>query len=224
MAMITDPDLSRRRMIASPMSRRSCRAAGGLRRPSESRALPTFPSTIYFMMCGGLTSQPTFESDISSMQRRTKDPKTMASHSGIRGIMPSTSCRRRCIPSLSSCSQNNFGRKSDHSTYVVARSGKKAPYRSTTIDDVVELGLRFVVSFYTLDIAIREWHHRYRRAILGLVGWSGGLLPCSRLRTSILALSLPRSITCLLGLRLSSSSWSARRQIEFLVELKTSHT
>ena len=51
-------------MIVSTMSRRLLRAAGGLRRPPESRALPTFPSTIYLMMCGGLTSQPTFESDL----------------------------------------------------------------------------------------------------------------------------------------------------------------
>ncbi|EJK68547.1 hypothetical protein THAOC_10262 [Thalassiosira oceanica] len=37
-------------MIASAMSKRSCRAAGGLQRPSERRALPTFPSTIYLMI------------------------------------------------------------------------------------------------------------------------------------------------------------------------------
>ncbi|EJK70448.1 hypothetical protein THAOC_08195, partial [Thalassiosira oceanica] len=65
-------------MAVSAMSRRLLRAAGGLRRPSESRALPTFPSTIYFMMCVGLTSQPTCEREISPMQRRTKDPKTSA--------------------------------------------------------------------------------------------------------------------------------------------------
>ncbi|EJK46361.1 hypothetical protein THAOC_34973 [Thalassiosira oceanica] len=45
--------------ISYVMSRRSLRAAGGLRRPSESRALPTFLSTIYLMMmCAGLRSQP----------------------------------------------------------------------------------------------------------------------------------------------------------------------
>ena len=70
-------------MIASAMSRRSCRTAGGLRRQSESRALPTFPSTIYFMMCVGLMSQPTFPIFFYPMQRRLKDPKTMARTAGI---------------------------------------------------------------------------------------------------------------------------------------------
>ena len=66
-------------MIATAMSRRSLRAAGGLRRLSESHTLPTFPLTIYLMMCGGLTSQWTCETDFSPMQRRTKDPKTTSS-------------------------------------------------------------------------------------------------------------------------------------------------
>ena len=70
-------------MAVSAMSRRSLRAAGGLRRPSESRALPTFPSTIYFMMCVGLMSQPTFPIFFYPMQRRLKDPKTMARTAGI---------------------------------------------------------------------------------------------------------------------------------------------
>ncbi|EJK64920.1 hypothetical protein THAOC_14291, partial [Thalassiosira oceanica] len=75
-------------MAVSAMSRRSLRAAGGLRRPSESRALPTFLSTIYLMMCGGLTSQPTCETEISPMQSRAKDPKTMARTAGIQGMGP----------------------------------------------------------------------------------------------------------------------------------------
>ena len=65
-------------MIFSAMSRASIRAAAGLRRPSESRALPTFPSTIYLMMCVGPMSQPTFPNFFSPMQRRPKDPNTMA--------------------------------------------------------------------------------------------------------------------------------------------------
>ncbi|EJK70751.1 hypothetical protein THAOC_07861 [Thalassiosira oceanica] len=125
-------------MAVSAMSRRLLRAAGGLRRPSESRSLPTFPSTIYFMMCGGLTSQPTFESDISSMQRRTKDPKTMASHSGIRGIMPSTSRRRRCISSISSCPRNNFGRESVHFARRAARLEKRSPWTWLHIDHRIQ--------------------------------------------------------------------------------------
>ena len=47
LAMITGPDQSHHHMITSAMSRRSCRAAGSLRRPSETRALPASRSTIY---------------------------------------------------------------------------------------------------------------------------------------------------------------------------------
>ncbi|EJK55369.1 hypothetical protein THAOC_24904 [Thalassiosira oceanica] len=54
--MVTGPDRSRRHMAVSAMSLCLLRAAGGLRRPSESRALPTFLSTVYLMMCCGLTS------------------------------------------------------------------------------------------------------------------------------------------------------------------------
>ena len=81
--MITGPDRSRNHMIATAMSRRSLRAAGGLRRPSESHTLPTFPLTIYLMMCGGLTSPTTYLIFFSPMQRRTNDPKTMARSAGI---------------------------------------------------------------------------------------------------------------------------------------------
>ncbi|EJK71334.1 hypothetical protein THAOC_07242, partial [Thalassiosira oceanica] len=57
----------------------------------------------------------------------TKDPKAWAQTAGIRRVVPSNPRRRRRIPSISSCCRNNFGRESDHSTYVVARSGKKSP-------------------------------------------------------------------------------------------------
>ncbi|EJK56989.1 hypothetical protein THAOC_23016 [Thalassiosira oceanica] len=49
----------------------------------------------------------------------------------MRWFEPTNSRRQRRIPSLSSCCRNNFGRESDHSTYVVARSGKKAPMTRT---------------------------------------------------------------------------------------------
>ncbi|EJK50943.1 hypothetical protein THAOC_29943, partial [Thalassiosira oceanica] len=45
--MITGADTNRRHGIVSALSRRSCRAAGGSRRPPESRAFPTSRSTIY---------------------------------------------------------------------------------------------------------------------------------------------------------------------------------
>ncbi|EJK66459.1 hypothetical protein THAOC_12624 [Thalassiosira oceanica] len=45
--MITGPDWNRRHGIVSALSRPSCRAAGGLRRPPESRSFPTSKLTIY---------------------------------------------------------------------------------------------------------------------------------------------------------------------------------
>ncbi|EJK63393.1 hypothetical protein THAOC_15949 [Thalassiosira oceanica] len=51
-------------MAVSAMSRRLLRAAGDLRRPSESRALPTSKPTIYLMMCAGRGDQRS--SDIES--------------------------------------------------------------------------------------------------------------------------------------------------------------
>ena len=128
--MITGPDRSRRHMIVSAMSRAPCRAAGGLRRPSESRPLPTFPLTIYLMMCGGLTSRWTCETDFSPMQRRTKDPKTMSSTAGIRGVVTSPPRRRRLNSSISSCSRNNFGRELGVKRVVrtvAAQLGKERP-------------------------------------------------------------------------------------------------
>ena len=59
---------------------------------------------------------------------------------------------------------------------------------------MMSLNFQSSISFYPLDIAIREWHHRDERVDLRLVGWSGGLLPYPRLR--FLALSLLRPITC----------------------------
>ncbi|EJK68388.1 hypothetical protein THAOC_10438 [Thalassiosira oceanica] len=65
-------------MIASAMSRRSCRAAGGLRRPSESRAFLASRSTIYLDdACGSSRDRWTFPIDFSMTQGRTGDPKTM---------------------------------------------------------------------------------------------------------------------------------------------------
>ena len=114
-------------MAVFALSRASIRAAGDLRRPSESRALPTFPSTIYLMMCVGLLSQPTFPNFFSPMQRRPKDPKIMARKAGIQGIGPSASRRRRWISSISSWLGTNFGRRSGHFVYVVAQLEKKSP-------------------------------------------------------------------------------------------------
>ena len=125
--MLTGPDRSRSHTAVSAMSRASIRAAGDLRRPSESRALPTFPSTIYLMMCVGPMSQPTCENEISPMQRRTKDPKTLAPTAGIRGLGPYVSRRRRRIPSISSCSRNNFGRESVVFVRRAAQPEKERP-------------------------------------------------------------------------------------------------
>ncbi|EJK73617.1 hypothetical protein THAOC_04746 [Thalassiosira oceanica] len=82
------------------------------RRPLESRALPTFPSTIYLMTCCGLTSQSACEREISPMQRCTKDPKATAPIAGTRGLGPYVSHQRRRIPSIPSCPCNNFGHES----------------------------------------------------------------------------------------------------------------
>ncbi|EJK55724.1 hypothetical protein THAOC_24513 [Thalassiosira oceanica] len=54
---------------------------------------------------------------------RPDEPTDFPDLSGIQGIGPSASRRRRWISSISSWLGTNFGRESDHSTYVVARSG-----------------------------------------------------------------------------------------------------
>ncbi|EJK68895.1 hypothetical protein THAOC_09892 [Thalassiosira oceanica] len=93
--MITGPYRSRHHMITSATSRRSLRAADGLRRPSESRAFLASRSTIYLDdACGSSRDRWTCEKEIPMMRGRTGDPKTSAPISGNRGLtfMPS---RRR---------------------------------------------------------------------------------------------------------------------------------
>ena len=107
-ATITGPDRNRRHRIVSALSLRSRRAAGGLRRPSESRALLAFPRLSLPVGCVGPNNQRSFEMRNSMMQCRTEDLKTSAQLAGIRGMVPTTSRRRRWIPSISSCSRNKF--------------------------------------------------------------------------------------------------------------------
>ncbi|EJK55360.1 hypothetical protein THAOC_24913 [Thalassiosira oceanica] len=111
------------------------------RRPSADVGKPSFP---YFKadylpddVCR--PRRPTiFRHRISATRWRTKDPKAWAQTAGIRRVVPSNPRRRRRIPSISSCCRNNFGRESDHSTYVVvvARSGKKSPPGTPQIQQV----------------------------------------------------------------------------------------
>ena len=110
-AMITGPDRNRRHRIVSALSAlslRSCRAAGGIRQPSESRALLAFPRTLYRSVGPGPATNVSCEMRNSMMQCRTEDLKTSAQTAGIRGMVPYTSRRRRWIPSISSCSRNKF--------------------------------------------------------------------------------------------------------------------
>ena len=100
--MITGPDRNRRHRIVSALSLRSRRAAGGLRRPSESRALLAFPRLSLAVGCVGPNNQRSCEMRNSMMQWRTEDPKTSAQTAGIRGMVPYTSRRQRWIPSISS--------------------------------------------------------------------------------------------------------------------------
>ncbi|EJK51908.1 hypothetical protein THAOC_28876, partial [Thalassiosira oceanica] len=88
-AMITDADTNRSHGIVSALSRPSCRAAGGLRRPPESRAFPTSKLTIYLDDASCFEpSQRTLDIDYSMMRGRIGDPKTSAPISGIRGRGP----------------------------------------------------------------------------------------------------------------------------------------
>ena len=97
--MITGPYRSGHHMITSATSRRSLRAADGLRRPSESRAFLASRSTIYLDdACGSSRDRWTFPIDLSMTQGRTGDPKTMVRTSGIIGIGPSPSGWHRRIP------------------------------------------------------------------------------------------------------------------------------
>ena len=125
---ITGPDRNCRHRITSAMPWPSRRAAGGLRRPSESRALLAF---LRLSLPGrlGRPQHNDLSRCVTPMQWRTEDPKTSAQTAGIRGIVPSTPRRRRRIPSISSCSRNKFGRES----VVFPSVGglprkKKAPY------------------------------------------------------------------------------------------------
>ncbi|EJK51511.1 hypothetical protein THAOC_29311, partial [Thalassiosira oceanica] len=81
------PDRSRRHGIVSALPGPSCRAAGGLWRPPESRAFPTSKLTIYLDDESSFEpSQRSFDIDYSMMQGRIGDPKTSAPISGIRGF------------------------------------------------------------------------------------------------------------------------------------------
>ena len=101
--MITGPDRNRR------LSLWSRRAAGGLRRPSESRALLAFPRLSLAVSCVGPNNQRSLRERNSMMQCRTEDLKTSAQTAGIRGIVPTASRRRRWIPSISSALEKHFG-------------------------------------------------------------------------------------------------------------------
>ena len=111
--MITGPDRNRRHIIVSALSLRSRRAAGGLQRPSECRALLAFVAIgRRLMRAVPGTRRSSCERHNSMRRGRTEDPRTSAHISGIRGIVPSPSRRRRRIPSTSSC-----GRKLSYLRY-----------------------------------------------------------------------------------------------------------
>ena len=111
--MITGPDRNRRHIIVSALSLRSRRAAGGLRWPSESRALLAFVAIgRRLMRAVPGTRRSSCERHNSMRRGRTEDPRTSAHIYGIRGMGPSTSRRRRRIPSTSSC-----GRKLSYLRY-----------------------------------------------------------------------------------------------------------
>ena len=101
-AMITVPDRNRRHMIVSALSLRSRRATGGLRRPSESRALLAFPRLSLPVGCVAQQPNRPFNRDYASKQRRSEDPKGMYIDTGTQGIRTSASRSRRWIPSISS--------------------------------------------------------------------------------------------------------------------------
>ena len=92
-ATITGPDRNRRHRIVSALSLQSRRAAGGLRRPSKSRALLAFPRLSLPGGWAGPNNQRSFKMRNSMMQWRKEDPKTSAQTAGIRGIVPYTSRR-----------------------------------------------------------------------------------------------------------------------------------
>ena len=71
-------------------------AAGGLRWPSESRALLAFIARATCCRCVGPEMRPlAFDRDYASKQRRTEDPKGMYTYTGTQGICTSASNWRR---------------------------------------------------------------------------------------------------------------------------------
>jgi len=107
-AMITVPDRNRRHRIASALPWRSCRAAGGLRRPSDIQTLLVFLARATCCRCAGLGKRPlVFDLESVTMRRRTEDPKGM--YTIVRRnprkeyICTSASNWRRRIPSTLFC-------------------------------------------------------------------------------------------------------------------------
>ena len=100
--MITGPDRNRRHMMVSALSLPSRRATGGLRRPSESRALLAFPRLSLPAVVSAQQPNRPFDRDYASKQRRPEDPKGMYIDAGFQGICTSASRSRRWIPSISS--------------------------------------------------------------------------------------------------------------------------
>ena len=89
--MITGPDRNCRHMIVSVLSLRSHRAAGGLRRPSGSRALLAFIARATCCQCAVPEKRPlAFDIDYASKGRHTEDPKGMYMYIRIQGICFST--------------------------------------------------------------------------------------------------------------------------------------
>ena len=102
-ATITGPDRTRRHRIVSALSLPSRRAAGGLRQPSECRALLAFVA-IGRRLMRAVPGTRRSSCEIHNSMRRgcMEDPKTSAHIYGIRGLVPSPSRRRRrIIPSAS---------------------------------------------------------------------------------------------------------------------------
>ena len=85
-------------MIVERLSRRSLRAAGGLRRPSESRALLASKPSIYLDDASSFEPRPLDLPDLFlHVQGRTGDPKTMVRTTGIIARGTSASRHRRWI-------------------------------------------------------------------------------------------------------------------------------
>ena len=101
----------------------SRRAAGGLRRPSESRALLAFIAIgRRLMRAVPGTRRSSCERHNSMRRGRTEDLKTSAHISGIRGMVRAPSRRRRRIPSTSSCGRKLAYLRYDRSKNTDPRS------------------------------------------------------------------------------------------------------